>query len=232
MNATVTAPGNAEVPPGARQSARFWPDRWWRVVDFRIGVVPLPVYVILLAIIAGFTLTGKVPSDILMATVLLAMGGFTCAELGKRLPVARNIGAAAIFATFIPSFLAYHRLLPSSILHAVTEFTTFTNFLYLFIASVIVGSIFGMDRTVLVKGFVKIFVPLAAGSVVAALVGTSVGVLLGLGVFRTVFFVVVPIMREAWVKAPSRSRSATWSCSTGLRGNCSRRSCRRSCSAA
>jgi malate:Na+ symporter len=177
-----------------RTRRRFWPERWWQVVDLRIGVIPLPVYVVLLAIITGFTVSGKVPSDILMATVLLAMGGFTCAELGKRLPIARNIGAAAIFATFIPSFLAFHHLLPEQILHSVTEFTNFSNFLYLFIASIIVGSIFGMDRTVLIKGFLKIFLPLALGSVVAAIVGTCVGALLGLGVFHTLFFIVVPIM--------------------------------------
>jgi len=172
----------------------FWPRGWWKVVDFRIGIVPLPVYVVLLAIITGFTLTGKVPSDILMAVVLLSMGGFTCAEIGKRLPIARNMGAAAIFATFIPSFMAFHHLLPAPILHAVTDFTNFSNFLYLFIASIIVGSIFGMDRAVLIKGFLKIFLPLACGSVVAAIIGTGVGTLLGLGAYRAFFFVVVPIM--------------------------------------
>jgi Na+/citrate or Na+/malate symporter len=51
-----------------------------------------------------------------------------------------------------------------------------------------------MDRQVLVKGFLKIFVPLAAGSVAAGLVGTAVGTLLGLGAHHTFFFVVVPIM--------------------------------------
>jgi Na+/citrate or Na+/malate symporter len=51
-----------------------------------------------------------------------------------------------------------------------------------------------MDRGVLVQGFLKIFVPLAVGSVVAGAVGTLVGVLLGLGAYHTFFFVVVPIM--------------------------------------
>ena len=23
--------------------ARFWPQGWWKVVEFRIGIVPLPV---------------------------------------------------------------------------------------------------------------------------------------------------------------------------------------------
>jgi Na+/citrate or Na+/malate symporter len=72
-------------------------------MKFQIGIIPLPIFVVLLGLVAGFVLTGKVPSDILMAIVLLPMGGFTCAELSKRLPL---IGAAAIFATFIPSALA------------------------------------------------------------------------------------------------------------------------------
>jgi CCS family citrate carrier protein len=187
---------NTEAVALAKESAPegFWPKGWWSIVDFKIGIIPLPIFVILLAVIAEFAATGKVPSDILMAIVLLSMGGFTCAELGKRIPIIRNIGAAAIFATFIPSFLAFHHLLPASILTSVTDFTKDSNFLYLFIACIIVGSILGMDRGVLIQGFLKIFIPLAAGSVVGAAVGTCVGVLLGLGAYHTFFFVVVPIM--------------------------------------
>src|SRR5580700_10812753 len=182
----------APTPQGAAES--FWPKGWWSIVDFKIGIVPLPVFIVLLGVIAGFAATGTVPSDILMAIVLLSMGGFTCAELGKRIPLIRNIGAAAIFATFIPSFLAFHHLLPAAILGSVTNFTKDSNFLYLFISCIIVGSILGMDRGVLVQGFLKIFIPLIAGSVVGGVVGTVVGVLLGLGAYHTFFFVVVPIM--------------------------------------
>ena len=135
-------PGHTEFEAGraGRGRGRFWPTGWWSIVDFKIGIVPLPVFVILLAVIALYALTGSVPSDILMAIVLLSMGGFACAELGKRIPIIRNIGAAAIFATFIPSFLAFHHLLPNSILGSVVEFTKNSNFLYLFISCIIVGS--------------------------------------------------------------------------------------------
>jgi malate:Na+ symporter len=189
---STTTLGSAD--PNGTAPTRFWPNGWWKVVDTKIGIVPLPIFVVLLAVIAGFAATGTVPSDILMAIVLLSMGGFTCAELGKRIPIIRNIGAAAIFATFIPSFLAFHHLLPQSVLSSITQFTKDSNFLYLFIACIIVGSILGMDRGVLIKGFLKIFVPLAAGSVAGGIVGTMVGVLLGLGAFHTFFFIVVPIM--------------------------------------
>jgi malate:Na+ symporter len=192
--ATLTAEEQRKQIAGHENPAGFWPKGWWSIVDFKIGIIPLPIFVVLLGVIAGFAATGSVPSDILMAIVLLSMGGFTCAELGKRIPIIRNIGAAAIFATFIPSFLAFHHLLPASILNSVTQFTKDSNFLYLFISCIIVGSILGMDRGVLIKGFLKIFVPLISGSVVGALIGTIVGVLLGLGSFHTFFFIVVPIM--------------------------------------
>src|SRR5436309_2038935 len=191
MNDGGTTQGVTAAPGSA---TAFWPQGWWRIVDAKIGIVPLPIFVILIFLIAGFTMTGNVPSDILMGIVLLSMGGFACAELGKRAPVIRNIGAAAIFATFIPSYLAYHHLLPDSIIKATVDFTKNSNFLYLFISCIIVGSILGMDRHVLVKGFLTIFVPLGFGSLVGGAVGTLVGTLLGLGAYHTFFFIVVPIM--------------------------------------
>jgi len=175
--------------------ACFWPQGWWKVVEFRIGIVPLPVYVVLAALVAFFILRdGKVASDLPTMIAVLALGGFGCAEIGRRLPVIRNLGAAAIFATFVPSYLVYAHLLPEGMLKPVAEFTKASNFLYLFIAAIIVGSIFGMDRQVLIKGFLKIFVPLAAGSIVAGTVGTLIGVVLGLGAYHTFFYVVIPIM--------------------------------------
>ena len=178
----------------ATEPQRFWPYGWWKLMEVRIGIIPLPVYVLLVALIGAFLVTGKVPGEISMSIAILAVFGFTCAEVGKRLPVLRNIGAAAIMATFIPSALVFYGLLPQPIVKHVTDFTKQSNFLYLFIASIIVGSILSMDRQVLVKGFLKIFIPLAAGTVAAAVVGTTVGTLLGLGTYHTFFFVVVPIM--------------------------------------
>ena len=178
-----------------RSSARFWPQGWWKLVEFRIGVVPLPVYVLIAGLVAFFILRdGKVASDLPTMIAVLALGGFGCAEIGRRLPVIRNLGAAAIFATFVPSYLVFAHLLPEGVLKPIAEFTKASNFLYLFIAAIIVGSIFGMDRQVLIKGFLKIFVPLAAGSIVAGTVGTLVGVALGLGAYHTFFYIVIPIM--------------------------------------
>jgi malate:Na+ symporter len=186
-------PGEREVAD-ISAPAPFWPTGWWRVMDINIGIISLPIYVILAVLLTVLTMEGEVKSDAPMMIAVLVLGGFTCAEIGKRLPILHHIGAGAIFATFIPSALVFYHLLPAPIVKSIVDFTKFTNFLYIYIAAIIVGSILGMDRQVLIKGFLKIFVPLGVGSIVAGAVGTLVGTLLGLGPYKTFFFIVVPIM--------------------------------------
>ena len=41
--------------------AKFWPQGWWRIVNFRIGILPLPIYVLLIGIIAGLVFAPDVP---------------------------------------------------------------------------------------------------------------------------------------------------------------------------
>jgi malate:Na+ symporter len=186
--------GPVEVASAEAIAAPFWPTGWWRVMDFKIGIISLPIYVILVGLVAILTMQGEIKPDAPMMIAVLVLGGFSCAEIGKRLPLLRNIGAAAIFATFVPSALVYYKLLPTPIEKSIIDFTKFTNFLYVYIAAIIVGSILGMDRNVLIRGFLKIFVPLGIGSIAASAVGTLVGMLLGLGAYKTFFFIVVPIM--------------------------------------
>jgi malate:Na+ symporter len=163
-------------------------------MEVRIGVIPLPVVIALLAVFAYFLHRGKLPTEVCMMIAVLGVGGFLCGELGKRLPILRDLGGGAILATFVPSALVFYKVLPAAIAKPVTDFTQSTQFLYLFIAAIIVGSILGMDRTVLIRGFLKTFVPLGLGSIAALVVGTGVGAALGLGVRHSLLYVVIPIM--------------------------------------
>ncbi|AJC20297.1 2-hydroxycarboxylate transporter family protein [Pandoraea pulmonicola] len=187
----AAAPVADESPGRPRPSLR---ERWWAIFDVRIGALPLPTYLALIGILAAMTHNGKLAADLPTGIALVAVGGFTCAELAKRIPWVRHIGATSIFAAFIPSAMVYYGLMPAAVTKAVTTFTKSSNFLYLFIAAIIVGSVLSMDRRTLVKGFVRIFIPLASGSVVAACVGTAVGTALGLDVKHALFYIVVPIM--------------------------------------
>jgi malate:Na+ symporter len=164
------------------------------LMNVRIGIIPLPVYLILTGILVFFTLTGTINGEINMMIAVLAVGSFTCAEIGKRIPVLRSVGGPALVTIFLPSFLVDVHFFPPQFVQTVTTFTTSTNFIYLYITAIVVGSILSMDRKSMMEGFLKIVVPLAAGSVVAILVGAAVGSMAGLGVWRSLFFVVLPVM--------------------------------------
>ena len=167
---------------------------WWAIMDKRIGIVPLPVFVAAVVLLASYVRLGKVPSDLTTNILTLTIGGFACAELGKHLPGLKKIGAAAILATFVPSYLVYVGAIPVPLKDSISTFTDQSNFLYLFIGSIIVGSILGMDRHMLIGGFLKIFAPIFAGSVAAAGVGIGVGTALGLGLKHAAFKIVIPVM--------------------------------------
>nr|WP_295667787.1 2-hydroxycarboxylate transporter family protein [Sphingomonas sp.] len=170
------------------------PRGWWRIMDTRIGIVPLPVFIVIVALILAYIARGKVPADLTTNILILGAGGFACAEVGKHIPFLKKIGAAAILATFVPSLLVYLNVIPKPLKQSISDFTEQSNFLYLFIGSIIVGSILGMDRKMLIGGFFKILVPILSGSITAATVGAAVGTALGLGFKHTIFMVVVPVL--------------------------------------
>ncbi|HAF2412803.1 TPA: 2-hydroxycarboxylate transporter family protein [Salmonella enterica] len=186
--------GQTARPLPAPTADPAWLRVWLKCMDIQIGIVPLPVFLALLVVIAVMALKGKVPSDLSMSIGVLAVGGFIFMELGKRIRFISVTGVAAIMAFVVPSALTFYGVIPPAVVESVRIFTKVSNFLYLYIAIIIVGSIMSMPREVLVAGFLKIFVPLAAGSVVAALVGTGVGMAMGLDWIHSLFFIVIPIM--------------------------------------
>jgi CCS family citrate carrier protein len=167
---------------------------WKALLDVKIRIVPLKVYLPFFVVISLLMAAGRLPVDMLGAIALMTAFGYLCGEIGNRVPVLKSVGGAPIMATFLPSYLVAAHLLPDVAVTTVTSFMKTSNFLYVYIAMVIVGSILGMNRKVMLKAFAKMFVPLAAASVLAAGVGIATGTLMGLSPYRTFFYIVVPIM--------------------------------------
>ena len=76
---TLPPPANDAVPlppatPPARES--FWPHGWWRWMERRVGVVPLPVLIVLIGIVGYFISRGKVPAEMCMMIAVIGVGGF------------------------------------------------------------------------------------------------------------------------------------------------------------
>ncbi|HBS1667880.1 TPA: 2-hydroxycarboxylate transporter family protein, partial [Klebsiella quasipneumoniae subsp. quasipneumoniae] len=187
VNIPETKDKNTESQPG-------WVKTWWKFMDFDIGIIPLPVYIVMVILMISFTAINGITKELAMVIAIAATFAFTLGEIGNRLPLLRNIGGGAVLVTFVPSLLGYLGWIPQAMTDSVGEFFKTSKILNLFIAAVIVGSILSMDRALLIKGFLKIFAPLAVGSICAGVMGTSVGTLMGIDVHEAFFYIVVPIM--------------------------------------
>ncbi len=168
--------------------------QWQKLMNRRVGIIPVPLYFVIFSCLGVLLALGKVSGDISIMFALLTVFGFTCAELGTRIPGLRQIGGPVIVTIFLPACLVHYKLLPNELVGSINDFWQSTKILYLFIACVIVGSILSMDRRTLVTGIVKIFIPLAAGSVLATIAGTLTGIAFGLSAHHTFFYIIIPIM--------------------------------------
>jgi len=163
-------------------------------LDFKVGSIPLPLYLILAAIIFSASVYGRLPADMIGGIAIMMIMGILLGDIGLRLPILKEIGGPAILSIFVPSVLVFYNLINPASIKAITAFMKGSNFLYFYIACLVTGSILGMQRVVLIQGFIRMFIPLVIGTIGSIAGGTLVGTLTGLGFQHTFFFIVVPII--------------------------------------
>lgn len=168
--------------------------RWRTLIGYRIGPLPLPVYVAIAVITVLAALNKKLPNDMIGGFAVLMLLGFLLGEIGARLPVFRHIGGAAVLCLFVPSALVGYQVIDPEMLKALTTTMKTANLQYLYIACLVAGSILGMSHRVLVQGFMRMFIPLLIGTLAAIVAGVTVGLFFGYDPKHTFFFIVIPIV--------------------------------------
>lgn len=169
----------------------YWKDK---AMSIKIGPLPLPVYLTMVAIIFGASFYGKLPADMIGGLAIMMILGILLGDVGLRLPILKDIGGPAILSIFVPSCMVFYGLLDENAVKSVTAFTKGANFLYFYISCLVAGSILGMVRKVLIQGFIRMFVPLVIGTVTACVVGTAIGMVVGFDTYHAFFFIVIPIL--------------------------------------
>lgn len=167
---------------------------WHKIMNYRIGPLPLPVYIVLAALTVTAALVKRLPNDMIGGFAVMMLAGFLLAEIGNRIPVFKNIGGAAILCLFVPSAMVGFKIMDAEMMKAVTTTMKTANLQYLYIACLVAGSILGMNHKVLVQGFMRMFIPLLVGTAAAIAAGVSAGMLFGYDPLHTFFFIVMPIL--------------------------------------
>lgn len=163
-------------------------------MTYKIGPLPLPVYLAIAAITILAAVNGRLPNDMIGGFAVLMLAGLLLGEVGNRIPVLKHVGGSAILCLFVPSALVGYGLLDPGVKSAVTTTMKTANLQYLYIAGLVAGSILGMSYRVLVQGFMRMFVPLLVGTIAAIAAGVAVGLLFGYTPKHTFFFIVIPIL--------------------------------------
>lgn len=165
----------------------------WRVIP-EIDGVPLPVPLVLTAIVLVAGVCRAIPENMIGGLAVIVGLGMLLGPLGNRLPLISRIGGGALVCLMAPSILVYAGAFDGNTVRAVSALMKQANFLYFVIATLVVGSILGMSRKLMIGGLVRIFPPLLAGTVAAVAVGLGVAMLFGNSFHRSLFYIVVPIL--------------------------------------
>lgn len=174
-----------------------------RMLRYRIGFVPLPAFIVIACIVVsaslvqikkGSSMVSALPADMLGGFAIIMVFGWALGELGAKIPVLKEIGGSAILSLFVPSAMLAWGWFNPAMKDATTAIMKTSNFLYFYISCLVAGSMLGMNRTILVQGFLRMFIPLTVGTLAASAAGIAVGWLFGYSAYHTFFFILIPIM--------------------------------------
>ncbi|MGF1872318.1 2-hydroxycarboxylate transporter family protein [Photobacterium indicum] len=153
------------------------------------------IFALSAAVILFATIQNKMPPGIIGAIGVMTVVGYILNVLGNKTPiVSQFFGGGAIVIIFGSSYIFHSGIIPHETANTITTFVKDGGFLSFFIASLVTGSILGMDTNVLKKAALK-YIPVILGGVICAFLFTGlVGSVLGEGFFESVMLIALPIM--------------------------------------
>jgi CCS family citrate carrier protein len=162
---------------------------------YTIMGMSIGMFAIITVLVLTAAYIGVLPKGMIGAYPLMMVIGAIFNEIGNKTPGIKDfLGGGPIIVIFGSAAIVTFKLLPESAITIMDNFMTTEGFLDFYIASLITGSILGMDRKLLIKAAVR-YLPCILGGVIVAVGLTGIlGAILGFGAKEAVLFVAIPIM--------------------------------------
>lgn len=150
-----------------------------------IGLLVLVVLAMYFNFLPG-SLAGQIP--------LLLVFGEGLRFVGDRIPIVKDyLGGGSCVVLFGCAALVMFGIIPEATASATKDFMN-NHFINFALAALCCGSIFGMDRKLLIRASLRYIPCILGGVIVAMLLAGLVGSLLGFGMQEAIFYVALPIM--------------------------------------
>ncbi len=165
------------------------------LLSAKIFGMSLPLYGFALITIALSHFTGVLPTDLVGGFAIMFVIGAVFGEIGKRLPVFNKyIGGAPVLIFLVAAWFVYAGIFTQKEITAINNVMEESNFLNLFIAVLITGSILSVNRKLLLRSLLGYVPTILAGVLGAAVFGMAIGLVFGIPADRILMLYVLPIM--------------------------------------
>ena len=156
----------------------------------KIACLPLPLYLMALGLAAACLLTDSIPANMVGAFFLLTLLGEGLSTLGGAIPVVRTYLGGSVVCTLGGAFLTYWGLIPAPVVSSLSTCID-SGFLTLYICGLITGSLFNIDRNLLLRASLKLL-PVAVVSIFAGVLTCGLlGILIGDGFWDSILYIAV-----------------------------------------
>ncbi|MDL2248657.1 2-hydroxycarboxylate transporter family protein [Tyzzerella sp. OttesenSCG-928-J15] len=156
--------------------------------------VEWPAFLVIFIVTIAAMYLGFLPASLAGQIPLLMVIGEAMRFIGDRIPIVKDyLGGGSVVVLLGCAALVMFGVIPASTAEATKEFMNgvFVNFA---LAALCCGSIFGMDRDLLLKSSLRYLPCIAGGVIVALLFAGIAGAVLGFGFADAILYIGLPIM--------------------------------------
>ncbi|WP_346961931.1 2-hydroxycarboxylate transporter family protein [Clostridium sp.] len=162
---------------------------------FKVYGMPWYIFAGVAVVVFFAAIKGFLPKNSVGAFALLYSVGILFATIGDRIPIWKEyVGGGPILAFLGSAALVYYGIIPEASVETVKIFMDTADFLDLFIAVLITGSILSVNRKLLMKAFLGYIPAILGGVIVAFCLGSLGGFIFGIPMSDIATKYVLPIM--------------------------------------
>lgn len=159
----------------------------------RILGMPLRLYLVVLVLTAVCMAAGCIPRGLVPAFLVLMVLGEGLNTIGNTVPVVKTYLGGSVICILGAAVIRALGMIPSQTLETMDYFVNSSGFLIFYIAALITGSLFNIDRNLLLRATVKLLPVAVLSLFVGILTSGLFGILLGEGFWNGILFLGVPM---------------------------------------
>lgn len=164
-----------------------------KINDIKVLGMPMHLYLIVFLLAAACMYTGCVPKSLVPAFLVLMVFGEGLNTIGSTVPVVKTYLGGSVICILGSAVIRALGLIPEQTLETMDFFVNDSGFLIFYIAALITGSLFNIDRNLLIRATVKLL-PVAVISLAVGIFTSGLfGIIMGDGFWNGILYIGVPM---------------------------------------